>query len=222
MNYHFRWHDHDICKALNVSSPTIDRVRKQFVFKGFEALLTQRRSRRMYSRKLNGEQEARMKAIAFSAAPSGYARWSSRLLADQVVQVKIIDSISHETVRHTLDDNKSKPWRREEWRIPAANAEFVFHMEDILDVYKNVPKPLLSCFCHLDVTKFCQNYCLYPLKVHNRFQTKMDIFCDFDPNDLQTTVQETTRFRGFPRCDVDLRLRQLRISKFPDLTLNFR
>jgi len=71
-----------------------------------------------------------------------------RLLADWVVQLKIIDSISHETVRQVLDDNELKPWRRQEWCIPAANAEFVYHMEDILDVYKRPvePKHPLVCF----------------------------------------------------------------------------
>jgi len=142
------WHDHDICKALNVSVPTIERVRKQFVFEGFEASLKRRRPRRVYSRKLDGEQEARMVTLACSTPPKGYARWSLRLLADRVVQMKIIDSISHETVRQILDDNELKPWRREEWCIPAANAEFVFHLEDILDVYKRPadPKRPLVCF----------------------------------------------------------------------------
>jgi hypothetical protein len=142
------WQDHDICKALNVSIPTIERVRKQFVFEGFEASLKRRRPRRVYSRKLDGEQEARMVALVCSSPPEGYARWSLRLLADRVVQMKIIDSISHETVRHILDDNELKPWRREEWCIPAANAEFVFHMEDILDVYKRPvdPQRPLVCF----------------------------------------------------------------------------
>jgi len=67
-----------------------------------------------------------MVALACSTPPEGYARWSLRLLADRVVQMKIIDSLSHETVRQVLDDNELKPWRREEWCIPTANPEFVF------------------------------------------------------------------------------------------------
>ncbi|RPI69800.1 MAG: IS630 family transposase [Geobacteraceae bacterium] len=142
------WYDHDICEALNVSVPTVERVRKQFVFEGFEASLKRRRSRRVYRRKVDGEQEAHMVVLACSAPPDGYARWSLRLLADRVVQMKIIDSISHETVRQVLDENELKPWRREEWCIPTANAEFVFHMEDVLDVYKRSadPKRPLVCF----------------------------------------------------------------------------
>ena len=142
------WQDKGISRALDVSIPTVERVRKRFVFEGFEASLKQRCSQRKYSRKLDGEQEARLIALVCSSPPEGYARWSLRLLADRVVQMKIIDSISHETVRQVLDDNELKPWRREEWCIPTANAEFVFHMEDILDVYKRPidPKRPLVCF----------------------------------------------------------------------------
>ena len=142
------WQDREICKALNVSVPTVERVRRQFVFEGFEASLKPRRPKRMYSRKLDGEQEARLVALTCSTPPQGYARWSLRLLADRVVQLKIIDRISHETVRQVLNDNELKPWRRQEWCIPAANAEFVYRMEDVLDVYKRPvdPKHPLVCF----------------------------------------------------------------------------
>lgn len=142
------WQDKEISQALDVSIPTVERVRKRFVFEGFEACLRSRRSKRIYSRKLDGEQEARLVAMVCSSPPEGYARWSLRLLADRVVQMKIIDSISHETVRQVLDDNELKLWRREEWCIPAANAEFVYHMEDVLDVYKRPvdPKRPLVCF----------------------------------------------------------------------------
>lgn len=142
------WSDAEIGKALHSSIPTIERVRKRFVFEGFEASLQARRPKRVYRCQLDGEQEAHLVAVACSTPPEGYARWSLRLLAERVVQLKIIDSISHETVRHVLGDNELKPWRREEWCIPTANAEFVFHMEDVLDVYKRPvdPKRPLVCF----------------------------------------------------------------------------
>jgi hypothetical protein len=118
------------------------------VFEGFEASLKPRRPKRIYSRKLDGEQEARLVAFACSTPPEGYARWSLRLLAERVVQLKMIDGISHETVRQVLDDNELKPWRRQEWCIPAASPEFVYHMEDVLDVYQRAmdPKRPLVCF----------------------------------------------------------------------------
>jgi len=59
------WCDREICKALNVSIPTVERVRKQFVFEGFEASLKARRPKRVYSRKMDGEQEARLIALGF-------------------------------------------------------------------------------------------------------------------------------------------------------------
>ena len=142
------WEDRTICEALDVSIPTIERVRKRFVFEGFETFLKPRRIHRIYSRKLDGEQEARVVALVCSSPPEGYARWSLRLLADRVVQLKIVDSISHETIRQVLDDNELKPWRKQEWCIPPhANAEFVYHMEDVLDVYKRPADPQRPLMC---------------------------------------------------------------------------
>jgi hypothetical protein len=143
------WQDQAICEALEVSIPTVERVRKRFVFEGFDVFLKPHRPNRIYSRKLDGEQEARVIALVCSSPPEGYARWSLRLLADRVVQLKIIDSISHETIRQVLDDNELKPWRKQEWCIPPhASAEFVYHMEDVLDVYKRPADPQhpLMCF----------------------------------------------------------------------------
>jgi transposase len=142
------WPDKEISQALDVSIPTVERVRKRCVFEGCEASLKSRHPQRQYSRKLDGEQEARMVALVCSSPPEGYARWSLRLLADRVVQMSIIESISHETVRQVLGANELKPWRREEWCIPVANAKFVYHMEDVLDVYKRPvdPQHPLVCF----------------------------------------------------------------------------
>jgi transposase len=142
------WQDHEICEALDVSILTVERVRKRYVFEGFETFLKPRRPNRIYSRKLDGEQEARVIALVCSSPPEGYAHWSLRLLADRVVQLKIIDSISHETIRQVLEDNELKPWRKQEWCIPPhANAEFVYHMEDVLDVYKRPADPQRPLMC---------------------------------------------------------------------------
>jgi len=142
------WPDPQICKALHVSIPTIERVRKRFMFEGFEAVLKPRRPHRIYSRKLDGEQEAHMIALVCGAPPEGYARWSLRLLAERVVQLKIVERVSHETIRHVLAQNELKPWRKQEWCIPPrANAEFVYHMEDVLDVYKRPMNPQIPLVC---------------------------------------------------------------------------
>lgn len=142
------WPDHHICQALDVSIPTIERVRKRFVFEGFEAVLKPRRPHRSYSRKLDGEPEARTIALVCSSPPEGSARWSLRLLAERVVQLKIVDSISHETIRQVLAQNELKPWRKQEWCIPPrTNAEFVYQMEDVLDVYKRPVNPQRPLVC---------------------------------------------------------------------------
>jgi hypothetical protein len=143
------WQDPDICMALDVGSATVERVRKRFVLEGLNPALNARRPKRQYSRKFDGEQEARLVALACSTPPEGHGHWSMRLLADRVVQLQIVDRVSHETIRQVLKGNELKPWLREEWCIPPqANARFVYHMEDVLDVYKRPadPKRPLVCF----------------------------------------------------------------------------
>jgi hypothetical protein len=71
-------------------------------FEGLEAALDRRAPRREYPRKLDGEREARLVAVACSAPPTGYERWSLRLLADELVRLEVVEAVSHETVRRTL------------------------------------------------------------------------------------------------------------------------
>jgi transposase len=96
------WVDDAIAEAVEVSQPTVARVRKRYVQKGLNAALYARPPRREYRRKLDGEQEAHLIALACSAPPDGAARWSLRLLADRLVELEIVDAISHQTVRRTL------------------------------------------------------------------------------------------------------------------------
>jgi transposase len=96
------WVDHAIAEALEVSQPTVARVRKRYVQEGLAAALHARPPRREYRRKLDGAQEAHLIALACSEPPDGAARWSLRLLADRLVELEIVDTISHQTVRRTL------------------------------------------------------------------------------------------------------------------------
>lgn len=96
------WLDAQISEALEVGTATIERVRKQFVEEGLEAALERRRSRRTYLRKLDGEAEAHLVALTCGAPPEGRGRWTLRLLADRMVELKRVDHISHETVRQVL------------------------------------------------------------------------------------------------------------------------
>lgn len=97
------WVDEKVADAVEVSQPTVCRVRKQYFEEGLEAALNRRPPNREYHRKLDGEQEARLVALACSEPPEGQARWSLRLLADKLVELKIVqEEVSYQTVRRTL------------------------------------------------------------------------------------------------------------------------
>jgi transposase len=97
------WVDEEVADAVETSQPTVSRVRKQYVEEGLEAALNRRPPNREYRRKLDGEQEARLVALARSEPPEGQARWSLRLLADKMVELEIVEEdISYQTVRRTL------------------------------------------------------------------------------------------------------------------------
>ena len=92
----------EIAKVLKVGMRTIDRIKKRFVEEGYEACLSRKPTTRKYERKVDGEVEAKLVSIACSKPPKGFAKWSLRLLADKMVELQYIESISHETVRTVL------------------------------------------------------------------------------------------------------------------------
>jgi len=96
-------------EAVDVSQPTISRIRKQFVEEGLEAALNRRAPRRVYQRKLNGEHEAHLIALTCGEPPAGHVRWSMRLLAAKLVELEVVEAISHQTVRRTLKKTHSSP-----------------------------------------------------------------------------------------------------------------
>ena len=96
------WSDAAIVAALDVNASTVLRVRRQFVTDGLAATLARKRPDRIYERRLDGAQEAHLIALACSAAPEGQAHWSRRLLADALVRLEVVETISYETVRQTL------------------------------------------------------------------------------------------------------------------------
>lgn len=92
----------DISKVLKVGMRTIDRVKKRFVEEGFEACLSRKASSQIYERKIDGDVEAHLISIACSEPPKGFVKWSLRLLADKMVELNYVESISHESVRNVL------------------------------------------------------------------------------------------------------------------------
>ncbi len=101
------WVDERIVEAVEVSQPTISRIRRQFVEEGLEAALNRRAPRREYQHRLDGEQEAKLIALACGAPPEGQARWSLRLLANKLVELEIVEAVSHQTVGRTLKKTSS-------------------------------------------------------------------------------------------------------------------
>ena len=92
----------EIARVLNISMRKIDRVKKRFVEDGLDVALNGRKGSRVYAKKADGDFEAHLVALSCSSPPEGFARWSLRLLADKVVELDYIDSISHETIRRVL------------------------------------------------------------------------------------------------------------------------
>lgn len=92
----------EISKVLKVSMRMIDRVKRRFVEEGFEACLERKPIDQPKGRKVDGDLEAHLIALSCSKAPPGFSRWSLRMLADKVVELKYADSISYETIRKVL------------------------------------------------------------------------------------------------------------------------
>ena len=101
------WVDEQVADAVEVSQPTVARVRKQYFEEGLQAALNRRPPKREYHRKLDGEQEARLLALACSEPPEGRARWSLRLLADKLVELEVVEEISYQTVGRVLKKTPS-------------------------------------------------------------------------------------------------------------------
>ena len=102
-----QWRDDTIAEALDIGGATVERVRRQFVEEGLEAALERRPSRRQYHRKLDGDGEAHLIALACQEPPEGRSRWTLRLLADRMVALEYVDQISYQTVRRTLKKTNS-------------------------------------------------------------------------------------------------------------------
>ena len=99
----------EIARVLNISMKKIDRVKKRFVEDGIHVALNGHEGSRVYAKKADGDFEAHLVALSCSDPPEGFARWSLRLLADKVVELEYIDSISHEAIRRVLKKTKSNP-----------------------------------------------------------------------------------------------------------------
>ena len=99
----------EISRILKIGPRTIDRIKKKFIEGGLDVVLQRRKSDQNYTKKMDGELEAKLVTLCCSEPPEGFSRWSLRLLADKLVELKYVDSISHVSVRRALKKTNLSP-----------------------------------------------------------------------------------------------------------------
>lgn len=99
------WTDQAMSQALDISTATIERIRQRFVEQGIEAALNRQVQQKRKRWRLDGEQEAHLIAMVCGPTPTGQGRWTLRLLAEWMVELGYVESVSYETVRQTLKKN---------------------------------------------------------------------------------------------------------------------
>jgi transposase len=138
--------DETIAKTVAVGTSTVYRTKQRFVEEGLERALSEL-PRSGAPRKLNVEDEAMLCAVACSAPPSGRARWTLQLLADEMVRLTVHERISDETIRRRLGEMDLKPWQKKMWCIPKVDGEFAARMEDVLALYAEPPDAYRPVVC---------------------------------------------------------------------------
>ncbi|MGI9336737.1 MAG: IS630 family transposase [Gammaproteobacteria bacterium] len=138
--------DETIAKTVSVGTSTVYRTKRRFVEGGLEFALSEA-PRPGRERKLSGEEEALLVAVACSTPPQGSARWTLELLAGELVRRTEHEELSRETVRRRLAEQQLKPWQKKMWCIPAVDAEYVARMEDVLSLYTAEPDPVHPVVC---------------------------------------------------------------------------
>ena len=96
------WKDADIAQALGIHARTVERVRERCVEEGVEAALNHKQPRKKRSKVLDGAAEVRLTQLACTEAPDGHERWSMQMLADKLIELEVVETVSRETVRTTL------------------------------------------------------------------------------------------------------------------------
>lgn len=161
------WSDQRIAEALEVSIATIERVRQRLVEENLVGALNRHRGATGRQRKLDGEQEAYLIALVCSRPQEGQQRWTLQMVADKLVELQIVESISRETVRQVLQTNELKPWLKEQWCLPPqSNAEFVCQMEEVLDVYTRPYDERYPQVCMDEMSKQLIKETRVPLPMH--------------------------------------------------------
>jgi len=142
------WTDKQIADAFSCRTKTVENIRQRLVERGFDETLNGKERETPPTEKLlDGEQEAKIIAMRLGPPPKGYANWTLRLLARKVVELEVVDSISHETVRRTLKKNGMTNRKIEYWMIPPeSDAEFAASMEAVIETYEKPTIRGFQCF----------------------------------------------------------------------------
>jgi transposase len=138
--------DETIARNISVGTSTVYRTKRRFVEEGLDIALSEE-PRPGAERKLSGQQEVLLVAVACSEPPAGRSRWTLSLLANEMIKLTPHKSLSAETVRRRLAEKQLKPWLEKMWCIPKVDAEFVARMEDVLDLYAEAPDPACPVIC---------------------------------------------------------------------------
>lgn len=112
------WTNADIASAYDVSTKKVEQLKKRFVEEGFEAALYRKPVTNAHRRKITGDEEAHLIALCCSQAPEGQERWTLRMLATKMVELDVIASVSHETIRRTLKKVNLNPGKRKNGASP--------------------------------------------------------------------------------------------------------
>ena len=97
------WTDAQIADAFSCRTKTVENLRQRFIERGFEQTLNRKKSPNAGAKKLlDGNEEAKIIAMRLGSPPEGYGRWTLRLLARKVVELEVVEKVSHETIRQTL------------------------------------------------------------------------------------------------------------------------
>lgn len=190
----------DVAKQLHVNIKTVERVRKRFVEEGVDAAINRKTHSRVKPSILKGEEEAQLVMLACSNPPAGRSRWTLKLLADKLISLDIVESVSPSTVGRALNKNELKPWKNKEWCIPEASADFVCNMEDVLNVYERPYDANYPVVCMDESSKQSIKETRMPIQASSGSVQKYDT--EYERNGTNNIFIATEPLKGKVKIDI--------------------
>ncbi|WDE06712.1 IS630 family transposase [Thalassomonas viridans] len=137
---HKRHTDEQICQLINTSASTVYRTKRCFVEEGLQSALDEGK-RSGQPRALSPSEEATLISIACTKPPEGASRWTLSLIADRLIALTDLQTISLETIRSRLKQNQLKPWQKKMWCLGKLDSDFIAQMEAVLELYARPANP---------------------------------------------------------------------------------